>query len=142
MSKRKTMLKSFTVLDLFRYESLRWLTLIVIFVDIFFNFQYMAPTLMLNQFKFNIFLNGTVIQSAQVFAGVIGFFTIMKFKRRTTGVVSYIIILVCSVVLIFIWDQDETEITDIGSNVIVLILLFVIEMIVSNAFNFFAIYLN
>lgn len=66
----------------------------------------------------------------------------MKFKRRTTGIVSYVIILVCSVVLIFIWDQDETEITDIGSNVIVLILLFVIEMIVSNAFNFFAIYLN
>ena len=55
------MLKSFTIIDLFRYKSLRWLTVMVIFVDIFFFFQYITPTLMLNQFKFSIFLNGTVI---------------------------------------------------------------------------------
>ena len=47
-----------------------------------------------------------------------------------------------SIVLIFIWDQNETEVTDIGSNIAVLIFLFFIELTVSNAFNFYAIYLN
>jgi hypothetical protein len=118
------------------------MTLILIFVDIVFTLQYYAPTLMLNQFNFNIFINGAAIESAQIFAGFLGYFTIYRVPRRTMACVSFAIIMACSTVLIFIWDQDETEVTDIGSNMVTLIFLFFIELTVSNAFNFYSIYLN
>ena len=54
-------MKKFTVFDLFRYKSLRTMTLILIAVDCVFYLQYLAPTLMLNQFDFDIFLNGAAI---------------------------------------------------------------------------------
>ena len=62
--------------------------------------------------------------------------------RKTNGIVSQVIILVCSVILIFIWDQDETEVTDFGSNIFVLVLLFGMEMTISNSYTFYMIYLN
>ena len=60
---RKTTLnaKKFTLLDLFRYKSLRTMTIILIFLDCVFALQYLTPTLMLNQFNFDIFLNGSAI---------------------------------------------------------------------------------
>ena len=53
--------------------------------------------------------------------------------------VSFGIIMICSIALIFIWDQNAKQ---VQNGVIVLILLFFIELVVSNAFNFYAIYLN
>ena len=98
----------FNIIDLFRYKSLRMMTLIVIFLDCIFYLLYLAPTLMLNQFNFDIFLNGASIESAQVFAGVLGYFTIYKVPRRLAGCASLLVIMGCSTVLIFIWDQDNT----------------------------------
>jgi hypothetical protein len=118
------------------------MTIILILVDCVFSLQYMTPTLMLNQFNFDIFLNGAAIESAQIFAGIFGYLTIYRLPRRLEGCVSFAVIMLCSVVLIFIWDQDETEITDIRANIVVLLLVFFIELTVSNAFNFYAVYLN
>lgn len=53
--------KKFSLIDLFRYKSLRSMTFILIFMDCVFMFQYLTPTLMLSQFNFNIFLNGAAI---------------------------------------------------------------------------------
>lgn len=50
--------------------------------------------------------------------------------------------MVCSFILIFVWDQDETEVAHIGESISVLIFLFFIELTVSNAFNNYAVYLN
>ena len=58
------------------------MTILLVILDCVFALQYLSPTLMLNQFNFNIFINGLVIESAQVFAGVIPFFTIYKWPRR------------------------------------------------------------
>ena len=44
--------------------------------------------------------------------------------------------------LIFVWDQDKTDVDDIGSNITVLIFIFIIQMTVTNAFNNYAVYLN
>ena len=81
---------------------------------------------MLSQFHFDIFLSGASIESAQVFAAVFGYFTIYRLPRRTEGGVSFFIIMCCSIVLIFIWDQNESEVSDIGSNIATLILIFII----------------
>ena len=125
---RKSSLGShkFSILDLFRYKSLRGLTLMLIFVDIVFTLEYFTPVLLLGQFNFGIFINGAAIQSAQVFAAIFGYFTIYKLPRRLEGGVSNLILMICSIVLIFIWDQDQTEVTDIGSNIATLLLIFVI----------------
>ena len=125
-SQNSSKTKKFSVLDLFRYKSLRKMTLILIVVDCVFYLRYLAPTLMLNQFHFNIFLNGVAIESAQVFAAIFGYLTIMKIPRRVSGCVSFGIIMLCSFILIFIWDQDETEVKNIGSGIVVLIFLFFI----------------
>ena len=83
------------------------MTIYLIILDCVFYLQYLAPTLMLDQFDFNIFVNGGAIESAQVFVGFIGFFTIYRVPRRWYGVVSFGIIGACSTALIFIWDQDS-----------------------------------
>lgn len=57
---------------------MRKMTIYLIVLDCVFYLQYLAPTLMLNQFHFNIFLNGAVIESTQLFVFFIGYFTIQK----------------------------------------------------------------
>ena len=134
--------KKFSLFDLFRYPSLRWMTLNLIFMDCVFMFQYLTPTLMLGQFNFNIFLNGAAIESAQLFAAIIGVLTIYKIPRRMAGSVSFSIIVICSLILIFVWDQNAAEETTFANKMNVLSFVFVIELTVSNAFNFYAVYLN
>jgi hypothetical protein len=58
------------------------MTILLVFMDIVFSLQYLAPTLMLGQFDLSIYVSGLVIESAQVFAGIIPFFTIYKLPRR------------------------------------------------------------
>ena len=81
------------------------MTIILIIVDSVFYLQYLAPTLMLNQFHFNIFVNGTVVQSSQIFASIFGYLTITKIPRRVSGCVSFTIITLCAIILVKIWDQ-------------------------------------
>ena len=142
MSKTSTNIKKFTILDLFRYKSLRILTIILCLVDCVFYLQYLAPTLMLDQFDFDIFVNGVAVQSSQVLAGLFGLLTITKIPRRVSGCVSFGFIAVCAGVLIFVWDQDSTDVDDESNKIVVLIFIFLIQMTVTNAFNNYAVYLN
>jgi len=59
-----------------------------------------------------------------------------------SGMVSFGIIVACSIVLIFVWNQDGGNDEEVGSNVVVLLFVFIIELVVSNAFNVYGIYLN
>ena len=86
----------------------------------------MGPTLLLDQFHFDIFISGIVIESSQVFAGFIGYFIIYKVRRRWLGIGTYSIIFFCSFVLMFIWDQDVVKITDISSNILTLVFIFIV----------------
>jgi len=74
--------------------------------------------------------------------GIFGYFTIYKIPRRMSGMVSFGIIVACSIVLIFVWNQDGGNDEEVGSNVVVLLFVFIIELVVSNAFNVYGIYLN
>jgi len=94
------------MLDLFRYKSLSLMTLYLLFLDCVFALQYLTPTLMLNRFNFSIYVNGLAIESAQIFAGLIPYFTIYKAPRRLEGMISFGVILICSLVLTFVWDQN------------------------------------
>ena len=99
--------KVFSIIDLFRYASVRRLTLLFICLDFVMDLEYFTPSLMLGQFNFSIFVNGLVIQSAQIFASITGCFVIHRFKRRLFGIASLFIIMGCSLTLVFIWDQNS-----------------------------------
>jgi hypothetical protein len=71
--------QSFTVLDLFKYESLKSTVWIFTVLDCILNFQFMAPTLMLDQFGFSIFLSGAVVESAQLVSGIMSYFMIYRY---------------------------------------------------------------
>lgn len=51
-------------------------------------------------------------------------------------------ILVCSTVLVFIWDQNSSEVRDVRSNLIVLMLIFVLEFAITVEYSFLYIYIN
>jgi hypothetical protein len=97
---------------------------------------------MLSQFNFNVFVSGSVIEASQILVSIFGYLSIYKIPRRLSGMVSFTIIMVCSIILVFIWDQSGSDDGDTGKKIVVLIFVFVIEMVVSNSFNFYAIYLN
>jgi hypothetical protein len=86
-------------------------------------------------------MNGAAIESAQVISTVFGWLTVYKQPRRLSGGICFFIIMVCSIVLTFIWDQNGTNAT-FSASIVVLIFVFLIELTVSNAFNFYAVYLN
>lgn len=101
------------------------MTLILILVDCVFYLQYLAPTLMLNQFDFDIFMNGAAIESAQVISMIFGWLTVYKQPRRLSGGICFFVIMICSLVLTFIWDQNGTNVT-FSSSIVVLIFVFMI----------------
>lgn len=99
--------RRFSILDLFRYRSLCMLTVFLVVMDCTLDLQYYTPTLMLSQFKFSIFINGLVIQSSQILASLLTVFVIHRFPRKRFNSFSYGVVTVCSLVLVFIWDQNK-----------------------------------
>ena len=105
--KQQLKARKFSMLDLIRYRSLRLLTIVLVVMDCTLDLEYYAPTLMLDQFKFNIFVNGLVIQSSLIIACLITTFIVNRFPRRAFNSFAYAIITCCALVLIFIWDQNK-----------------------------------
>ena len=96
-------------------------------MDFCIDLEYFSPSFMLDQFHFTIFINGTVVQSAQIIANIAATFLIYKVPRKVYGYVSFAVIVICSTVLIFIWDQSkEEEGSELGPNTAILGLVFVI----------------
>ena len=104
--------------------------------------EYFTPTLMLDQFNFTIFVNGIAVQLSQILSILPSYFFINKITRRKLAIVSLLIIGLSSIVMIFIWDQDKSDITDIWSNIAVIIFVFIISLAIASEYNFFVVYIN
>jgi hypothetical protein len=65
-------------------------------------FLFYAPALMLDQFNFNIFIDGLVVGFSEFVVYPIAYFAINKLPRKRAGVMFFALALVCSIVLIFI----------------------------------------
>ena len=99
--------KHFSVLDLFRYKSLRSMTLILIFIQVLVIFGFFAPILMLEKFHLSLFFNGFVLGLSEFIAYPVCYFTISTMKRRTTAYLCFSLTFISSFILIFVWDQGE-----------------------------------
>ena len=136
------MVKSFTIMDLFRYPSLRPIIISFTILDCILNLQFFTPTLILDQLNFNIFISGFVVESGQLLSGVLSYFLIYKVERRKMAIASFSIIAGCSLLLLFLWDQSGKQPGGRLTNILVLFFIFVIEFAISNEFNFYCVYLN
>jgi len=58
------------------------------------------------------------------------------------AIFSFSIIAICSIILVFIWDQSGKAEPGFFSSLIVLLFIFAIEFAISNEFNFYLVYLN
>jgi MFS transporter, OCT family, solute carrier family 22 (organic cation transporter), member 4/5 len=134
--------RKFSMLDLFRYKSLRNMTIVLVIMDCTLDLEYYTPTLMLDQFKLNIFLNGLIIQSSLVLACLLTTVLVHRFSRRMFNMLSYAVITLCAGVLIFIWDQNKEYVTSVSENLAVLVVVFVNQFVVIGEFNVFLVYVN
>ena len=141
-SLKQTKSRSFSMLDLFRFKSLRYMTLIFIFLDFSIDLEFFSPTFMLDQFKFSIYINGLVVQSSQIISSIIICFLVYRVKRKVYAYISFAVIMVSSIALVFIWDQNNEEVTDVGANAVVLALIFVIQFTITAEFSLFITNMN
>lgn len=56
--------------------------------------------------------------------------------------VSFSVILGAAIALIFVWDQNQETVTDIKANILVLCLIFLVQLVITNEYNFFIVYVN
>ena len=125
------MTKKFSIIDLFRYKSLRVMTIMLILLDISIDVSYFLPNFMLNSFNLNIYINGVVVQSSQILACIFSTFTISRLSRKVYSFVCFVIVFLCAFALVFIWDQNNKEIADLESNIIILIVIFVLQFTIT-----------
>jgi UDP-N-acetylmuramyl pentapeptide phosphotransferase/UDP-N-acetylglucosamine-1-phosphate transferase len=58
---------------------------------------------MLDEFEFNIYINGLAIGISQLTAYIASYFIVSKAKRKAIAIVCFAITCACALVLIFVW---------------------------------------
>jgi MFS transporter, OCT family, solute carrier family 22 (organic cation transporter), member 4/5 len=101
--------RTFSILDLFRFKSLRFMTLILILLQCTIIFEFYAPALMLDQFNLSLFINGMVVGFSELISYPLCYVMITRIKRKHAAYGCFLMTLLCSVILIFIWKQGDTE---------------------------------
>jgi hypothetical protein len=141
-SVEKANLQKFTVVDLFRYKSTRIITILmsILFCTICLSFY--APSLMLGEFEFNIYINGLAVGVSQITAYVGSYFLVGRSPRKLLGTICFAVTLACSLTLIFVWNQGSDEDTSTGEQVAILILIFLFELAISIEFAIVYVFQN
>lgn len=137
----KTAERRFSILDLFRFNSLRGMTLILVLLQCTIIFEFYAPALMLDKFKLDIFINGLVVGVSELISYPICYVLIMKTRRQFVAYACFAATFVCSTVLIFMWNQED-ENPDIGKSIGVLVFIFIFRFAISLEYTFFYVYFN
>ena len=74
--------------------------MMLLFITI--NIMYYAPAMLIDQFGFDFYLNGFLVNLSELSTYIVGFFIIKKIKRRLFNIIGSSIAIACSFVLIFI----------------------------------------
>ena len=115
---------------MFKFPSLRKITVFLTILQIAINFLFYAPTLMIADFQFSIFLNGVVLGLASLVSYLFSYLTVNKVNRKTMAVVCFAVIFVISIALVFVWDHNN-EFLDVNTNIGVLVAFFVISFVIT-----------
>lgn len=133
--------RRFSILDLFKFNSLRGMTLMLILLQCTIIFEFYAPALMLDKFKMNIFINGLVVGISELISYPICYLLIMKTKRQFIAYGCFATTFACSTILTFMWNQED-ENPDIGKSIGVLVFIFIFRFAISLEYTFFYVYFN
>lgn len=112
-------------------------------VQISISFIFFSPTLMLNDFQLNIFINGLVLGVSYVVSEVFCYLVVKNCKRKTFAIGMMVVILVCSIVLIFVYKpKADGEVASLSGNIGILAAMFIITFCVSAEYTYFYVYLT
>lgn len=135
-------MKKFTVVDLFKYKSTRLITLLLCILFCTICMSFYAPSLMLGEFEFDLFINGLAVGLSQLVAYMGTFFIVERAKRKLLANVCFGVTLACAVALLFVWDQGSDEETSTGRQIAILLLIFLFQLAISVEFTVFYVYEN
>ncbi len=122
----------FNYLDLFRYKSLRTKSIFIGIIIFSVDFLYYGPLMLIDQFGFNFYINGVIINISELITYVFSYFLIVKLKRRFFGIVMFSIALVCSFILIYVSEKVMCTNDCWSAKIIIqLIVIFIFRFVIS-----------
>ena len=131
------------MIDLFRYPSIRKTTFLITFVKIATILMFYTPGLMLDRFKLNIYLNGVALGVSTMLTYPLCYFIVPKTPRRLAAYIGFGVSGLCSLVTLFVWDQNPSADTpSLGKNIGILVLIFVFRFSINIESVFYFIYCN
>lgn len=96
-------------MDLFRYPSLRVITIVSMVFCFCCNILYYIPQMLIDQIGFDFYLNGIVINCSDLTTYLFTFILITQVKRRPLMILSSLVSLITSFLLIFVKKCPEGE---------------------------------
>jgi hypothetical protein len=135
--------KYFTFVDLFRYVSLRSMSMHLGLVAFSVGFLYYAPVMLIDSFGFDFYLNGVLLNFSELVTYAVSFFLIGDLKRRKLAIWMFTAGLACSIVLFFL-HSDAICLQNCwnAKTVFELITVLILRFAVALEFQVFLIYLN
>jgi hypothetical protein len=135
--------KIFTYVDLFRFASLRRVSLVSIVLFFFGSVLYFAPLALVAQFGFNFFLNGLIVHGSQLPTFFFSILGISYVKRKYLLNIFLLISLVCSVALTFFVQSTVCTVNCWNPTMAVqLVLFFILRFCVSLVYTVLFIYIT
>jgi hypothetical protein len=133
----------FSFLDLFRFPSLRTTTICVSLVFLACNFLYLAPNMILDQFGFDFYLNGIVVNTSELITYVFSYYLITQIPRRQFGLLSFSIVLLSCFALIFLQGKEIcTENCFTWKVVIVMVIIFIMRFFFTFYYQLLYVYMT
>ena len=133
----------FTYLDLFRYPSLRIITICSVFLFFTNNFVYYSPLALVDEFGFNFFLNGVFLNVAQFITFLFGMVIITHVRRKVFFYATAVVAFLSAFALIFLSQNKVCSSNFFSARMIVeLIFFFILKFAGSFQMQVCAVYIT
>lgn len=130
--------KASSPFDVFRYPSLRVLTVAQCFIAMATSIMYYGPSLIVDQFGFDIYTSETALNIADLLTYYPLMLIIDKVSRKTCGSILFGIAVIISISLIFIVQPANCDMCAVVF--LQLALVFIFRFVISMEFALFIIY--
>ncbi len=97
--------KIFTYLDLFKYASLKKITICTALMFFSINFLYYAPLMLISQFGLDFYMNGVIVNLSDLVTYPFSYYFILTLKRRKFNIFASIAAFACSFALVFLYTN-------------------------------------
>jgi MFS family permease len=140
---RRSEKSAFTYWDLLRYRSLRRVTLLMMLLFVSVNILYYAPAMLIDQFGFDFYLNGLILNLSELGTYFLSYFTVTRLPRRTFNILGSGVALAASFALIFLHTKEIcSEDCWNPRDVLELVVIFAMRFFVSFVFQVLFVYIT